>query len=394
MIAYFDCTRGIAGDMIIAALLDAGVDGDQLIRELEKLNLADYRVEISDTARCHIHSKQFKVIVTGEQKEHRHLGRIIDIIEKSELSETVKSRACAVFERLGRAEAQVHNIDISKVHFHEVGAIDSIIDIVGACICFELMGIDEIFYSKIAVGSGTVKCAHGILPVPAPATVKLLEGKRVYAGPGDGELTTPTGSAIITTVGTQKIDLPELELSAVGYGAGSRDSAEYPNVLRVFIGNKNTDNRLETDEISVISFNIDDSTAEHTGLLVEQLLASGVLDVIQVPAYMKKSRAGIKIEVLTKIADEHKIAEMILSQGTSFGVRISHQYRYKLKRKIVRIELPEGNVSVKLGLLGEKLVQIAPEFEDCKRIAEINGRNFREVYACALELARQAHYNE
>jgi len=393
MIAYFDCQSGIAGDMIIAALLDTGIDEQRFKNELNKLSLKDYKIKIYDTKRCNIRSKRFEVIIADKQHNHRNLADITNIIESSKLSTDIKISACSIFNKLAEAEAFVHNCDVANVHFHEIGAIDSIIDIVGACICFDLLKPDKILYSKIATGTGTVKSAHGLLNVPAPATAKLLQGKLICSGQSENELATPTGVAIITTLGQQISDIPEMQLINIGYGAGSREIREYPNTLRVFLGNENIENIAETDEISVISFNIDDSTAEHSAMLAEKLFACGATDVIQLPAYMKKSRPGIKFEILTHIANERRLVETILSESTTFGVRISRQRRYKLKRKILTIQLPEGKVAVKLGFLNDKLVQIAPEYEDCRKLADRTKTNFRQVYASILELARKKYYN-
>ncbi len=394
MIAYFDCKQGIAGDMIIASLLDAGVDEQAFRTELSKINLRNYDINIFETKRCNIRAKRFEVIVPEKQHHHRNLVEIENIIKNSTLNDKIKSQTCDIFNKLAKAEAHVHSCDISDVHFHEVGAIDSIIDIIGACICFELLNIHKIFYSKIATGTGTVKTAHGMLPIPAPATAELLKGKQISEGHSDTELATPTGVAIITTLGRQITSMPEIELVNIGYGAGSREHAYYPNILRLFVGRENISEQTETDEISVISFNIDDSTAEHAGLIAEKLFEHGAIDVIQIPAYMKKSRLGTKFEILAKLSDEFKLINLILSESTSFGVRISRQSRYKLKRKIVKIKLQEGQAAVKLGLLDEKIVQIAPEYEDCRKLADISGRNFREVYARILELARETYYND
>ncbi len=394
MIGYFDCERGIAGDMIIAAMLDAGVKEGEFLRELKKLNLSGYDIKIYQAKRCNIRAKRFDVIVTDKQEHHRNLSDITEIIKSSSLSDCTKARSLEIFNKLGQAEAKVHGCDISDIHFHEIGAIDSIIDIVGACICIEQLEIDRIFYSKIATGKGTIKCAHGLLPVPAPATAELLTGKRIFTGQGEGELSTPTGVAIITSLGEQLRAMPEMELIDVGYGAGAREYQEQPNVLRVFVGKEQAEDLSDTDEISVISFNVDDCTAEHSGFLVDKLFENGALDVIQIPAYMKKSRSGTKFEILSRLSDEPNIIQTILTTGTSFGIRISHQKRYKLKRKIIEIRSNGQTVSVKLGLLGEKLVQIAPEYEDCRKLSELTGENFRQVYARILELARKTYYND
>jgi len=290
--------------------------------------------------------------------------------------------------RLGEAEAKVHGCSVAEVHFHEVGAVDAIVDIVGACICLDLLKADAVLYSTVAVGSGQVKVAHGTLPVPAPATAELLMGRQITAGNRTGELATPTGAAIWTALGTQEVRLPELQLQAVGYGAGTRDDPDHPNVLRVLVGRRETQ-KAETDEIAVLHFNVDDITAEHLGWLAERILANGALDVVQIPAFMKKNRAAAVVQVLAPVAKEAELAEFILTQSTSFGLRIAREKRCKLAREFLVVVLPEGKVRVKLGYHAGKLVQIAPEFEDCRKIAERTGVNYRQLYARAAELARQ-----
>ncbi len=392
MIAFFDCTNGIAGDMIVASLIDAGIEWSDFQRELSSLNLQNFQLELSEVKRAHIRAKHFKVISTEKNPPARHLSEIIKIIDNSKLRNRVKNDAKSVFSRIAAAEAKVHDCEISQVHFHEVGALDSIVDIVGACVCLSMLNIDKVYYSKVAIGTGTIKCAHGLLPAPAPATSNLLLGSRLCRAHGEGEHTTPTGAAIVTALGEQLPDMPEFTLTSIGHGGGTRDNPDYPNILRVFLGNYDLRDSSDIDEITVISFNIDDMTGEHFALLEEELFAKGVLEVVKIPIYMKKSRPGIKVEVLVEIKDVDKIVESIFSQSSTFGVRLCEQRRYKLRRRLVTVELSGCNVGVKLGYIGGKLVQISPEFRDCKAVTEKTGENFKIIYARAIEKCLNSSY--
>jgi len=388
MICYFDCCNGVAGDMLVASLVDAGASWEELGRMLGELHLHGYRLELSDVSRAGIGAKYFKVhLEESHHHHHRHLGDILEMIRQARLPEEVKSRSEKVFLRLGEAEAAVHQCAIEKVHFHEVGAVDSIVDIVGSCICLHLLKVDRLYFSRIAVGSGQIKGSHGVLPVPAPATSRLLVGYEVFTGERTGELATPTGVAILTGLGSQKTGVPELKLSAVGYGAGTRDDAGHPNVVRAMLG-ESEEGMGETDEVSVIRFNVDDMTGEHLGWVAEQLMARGALDVGLIPMGMKKGRPGPLVEVLCVEEKTAELGKFILTQCTSFGVRVSREKRYKLGREFVEVEWPEGTVRVKVGYYQDQAVQISPEYEDCRKIAEKTGRNFREIYSQAAETAR------
>ncbi|MFA5864001.1 MAG: nickel pincer cofactor biosynthesis protein LarC [Phycisphaerae bacterium] len=388
MIAYFDCTNGVAGDMVVAGLLDAGASWTEFLQQIAALNIEGYNLDLTEVSRAGIKAKLFQVNLDHHHHSHRDLNSIIELIQGSKLHDRVISRAVKIFTKLAQVEAEIHNCEISNVHFHEVGAVDAIIDIVGACICLELLNVDEIYYSKIAVGGGQVKNAHGILPVPAPATAKLLLDKQIYSGDRTGELATPTGAAIMVTLGTQKVDLPELTLKSIGYGAGSRDDPNYPNTVRVLLGRQDSQD-LQTDEVTIISFNVDDITGEHLGWLAEQIMGKGALDVAQIPVFMKKSRSATLVQVLSPAEKVDELVEFILTQSTTFGVRLGKEKRYKLNREFVVAVLPEGKVRVKLGYFNKKLVQVSPEFEDCRKITERTGINFRKIYARAAELARQ-----
>lgn len=412
MIAYFDCSNGMAGDMIVASLIDAGADWGQFKRMLHELNIPGYTLDLEQVRRCGIQSRYFRVNLDdghhhehqhgtdksdhhehehghGQRHEHRDLGAIVDLIERANLPERVKTRAIKIFNRLGYAEAHVHGCEISQVHFHEVGAVDAIVDIVGACIGLELLNVETVYFSKVAIGSGQVKGSHGVLPIPAPATAKLLEGCVVDSGGRTGELATPTGAAILTTLGEQKVFMPELNLKKIGYGAGTRDDAHHPNVLRVMLAEENPTGGTQVDEVATLIFGVDDITGEHLGYLSEQLMNKGALDVAQIPMYMKKGRSAVRMEVLAEAGKTDELIEYVLTQGTTFGLRVDRHKRVKLGREFVVVMLPEGKIRVKLGKLGKRVVQISPEYDDCHHAAERSGKNFRDIYLRASEQARQ-----
>ncbi len=388
MLAYFDCTNGVAGDMIVASLIDAGACWDSVSAGLAKLNLPGYRLNLAEVRRGGIRAKQFQVIMDHHEHHHRNLADITTLIQNAPLSDIVKHRAVRIFTRLAHAEASVHQCTINEVHFHEVGAVDAIVDIVGSCIAMDLLNINQFYYSKIAVGSGYIKAAHGTLPVPAPATSKLLEGSTIESGGREGELATPTGAAVLTTLGSQRTELPEMRLKTVGYGAGSRDIPDHPNILRVFLAEEADASHAQTDEVAVLTFSLDNITGEHLGFLAERLLAAGALDVVQFPIYMKKGRSATSVEVLAEPCNVDSLVELILTQGTTFGLRVGRQQRFKLARDMIAVILPEGKIRVKLGYLGQKLVQINPEFEDCRKASDRTGTNFRQIWARAAEQAR------
>jgi hypothetical protein len=385
MLAYFDCFSGLAGDMIVAALVDAGADWDQLRHSLAKLGLPGFEVTLETVKRGGLRSRLFAVRAPAEP-HHRSFPDIISIINQADLQDGVKTRAKQIFTNLAEAEAKVHDCEIDHVHFHEVGAVDAIVDVVGSCVCLELLGIDEVIFPAVPLGSGTVRTAHGELPVPAPATAELLRGFRCYGG-GQGELTTPTGAAILTTIGMQVVGIPHLKTRTVGYGAGARDDQHRPNVLRIIVGEKLGPAQADVDEIGVLSCQVDDMTGEELGLLAERLWSAGVLDVVQIPIYMKKGRPGVMLEVIVPTGEADRLAELILRHSTSFGVRRAPAQRYKLSREMIEVTLPSGTARVKLGYFAGELVQISPEYEDCRRLSLASGPSLREIYRQAVSEA-------
>lgn len=365
-ILYFDIINGISGDMTLATLLDLGVPKQIFLEELDKLNLGkEFKIEITDKFENGIKGTNVNVVV-NEGHVHRNLIDIYDIIDKSTLNDKIKQNAKDIFMEVAKAEAKVHGTSIDKIHFHEVGAMDSIIDIVGSCILLDLLCVDEIYATKVPLGSGFVKCAHGVIPVPAPAVVEILKDVPVKFNNVKGECTTPTGAAIIKTVCDKFVDEVEFEIKQVGYGIGYK-KFEFPNMLRTFIGVKK--NRIQ-NIVWEISANIDDMSSETYSYLYEQILEKGALDIYTEGIFMKKNRPAYKITVLCKEKDLDKFTKLLLVETSTFGVRYQKLKRFMLERKFEKIETKYGNIQIKLGYLNGELIKVTPEYEDCKIIAK------------------------
>lgn len=368
MLAYFDCFSGISGDMTLGVLVDAGVPLEILRSELSKLDLPGYTLSAEEVRRSGISST--KVTVVAEQQKHpaRHLADIDKIINASSLLPVVKQKSLAIFRRLAEAEAKVHGTTIERVHFHEVGAVDAIVDIVGAVIGLEQLGVAEIIASPVNVGSGTVHTSHGKLPVPAPATAELLQGVPFYSSSVTMELATPTGAAIITTLAGSFGPLPKLTVNRIAYGAGSRDVAGHPNVLRLFLGSFY--DAADEDTSVLIETNIDDMNPQIYEHLIERLMQSGAHDAYLTPIIMKKGRPGILLSVLTGEERIDPITDLLFHETTSIGVRVHQVGRKKLQREVRSIETRFGTVRVKMSTRGGEVLTATPEYEDCKRLAE------------------------
>ncbi|MEK7846103.1 MAG: nickel pincer cofactor biosynthesis protein LarC [Nitrospinota bacterium] len=378
-IAYFDCFSGISGDMVLGAMLDAGVDIESVKRELMKLNLDGYEIRVSKVDRNGLAGTKVDVVVDKEKHIHSaNYGDIKKIIEKSGLSERIKNDSIRIFKRIAEAEAKIHNTPIDNIHFHEVGAVDSIIDVVGAAVCIDLLAIDEIISSPVNTGSGTVKTEHGLLPVPAPAAAEMLRGFPFYSSDIKFELATPTGVGIITTMAKEFNLMPLMKTTAIGYGAGSSNFLNLPNILRIVIGE--TYNPLERDSVIVIESNIDDMNPQFYDHIIDRLFEGGALDVFLTPVIMKKSRSAVKITILSLNDKLSRLIDILFKETTSFGLRTYSAERIKLEREIKIIETGYGNVKVKLGMREGEVVAIAPEYEDCKRIAIESGESIKEVY--------------
>jgi pyridinium-3,5-bisthiocarboxylic acid mononucleotide nickel chelatase len=383
-IAYFDCVSGISGDMVLGALVDAGADLRAVERELRKLGLENWNISTGKVKRGAIFATHVKV-ETQEDHHHRGLSMILKRIEDANLAPRAAERARKIFMRLAEAEAKVHQIPIEEVHFHEVGAVDSIIDIVGAAIGFELLGIDEFACSAFDVGAGQVNAAHGLLPVPAPATAELLRGAPVYTSGIPRELVTPTGAAIATTLSTRFAEAPEMTLRAIGYGAGSADLKEKPNVLRLLIGENAIAEPGEHWDapITVIETNLDDMSPQIYGYFVERALEAGALDVFSAPVQMKKNRPGLLVTLLAEPVNVSRLIDLIFRETTTIGVR-THEVRRKiLDREFLPVATPFGEVRMKISRMNGSILNAAPEYDDCRRIATERGIPLKQVIAAA-----------
>jgi hypothetical protein len=361
--AYLDCSSGISGDMFLAALIDAGAPVDRLSAELRKLSLGFYEFKRTRAVRGGLVGTRVEIRVPGEQP-HRSLADIQSLLEKAALPEHGASQALKVFGRLAEVEGRLHNIPLGEVHFHEVGAVDAIIDIVGTCLGLDLLEVSDLVCSPLNVGSGRVEAAHGTLPVPAPATAELLKDIPIYASSVEGELVTPTGAALVSTLASAFGPLPPMKVSWIGYGAGERDFLGHPNLARVFIGE-----RVEAIEgrpgapgdelVSVIEANVDDMSPQLYGHFLEQALAAGALDVTCSSTQMKKNRPGLTISILCDPDRSDALSQLLFEQTTTIGVRIHEARRKVLEREHVTVETPYGSVRVKVARREGKVVNFA-----------------------------------
>jgi len=374
-IAYFDLICGAAGDMIIASMLDAGLDFELLKSELAKIPLDGYSLKTEKTTRHHISATRFEVIIR-ETHSHRGLRDIEKIVDNSGLKDQVKSDAKKIFKRLAEAEAKVHGETIETVHFHEVGMIDAIIDVCGAVIGLDLLGVEKIYCSGFTTGRATVNTRHGTMPVPAPATAELITGFPVRQTDIDREILTPTGAAILSTLADFST-IPDYAPDKIGYGAGRNEFEKLPNFLRLFLGELKL--QYVTDQIALLETNLDRTSPEQIGFLMESLLAKGALDVFIVPIQMKKNRPGQMLSVLCNIEDESKLADVIFSSGATLGIRRSRVNRWKLPREERIVRSKYGDVPVKLAYHGDKVLYF-PEYEYVTRAAQKAQKNFDEIY--------------
>jgi hypothetical protein len=382
---YFDCFSGAAGDMILGALLDAGCPIQTLQETIAKLSLPGVSLRAERVQRHGLAATHARVEVQpGSQKAHRHLPDIVKIIEAARLEPRVASNAKAVFGRLAEAEAHVHGIAVEQVHFHEVGAADAIVDIVGACAGLAALEIERLACSPVPVGSGTVTCAHGLMPVPAPATARLLEGFPVAACDEPGELTTPTGAAILTTLVEEFGPLPDMTVQHVGSGAGTRTGRTRPNLLRLFVGEATGPDAADHDTVTTLEAAVDDATGQALGYACARLLEAGALDAYIVPIIMKKGRPGQLLTVLCRPRDADALEALLFAETSTFGVRRCAARRVKLAREHTSVATRFGPIRVKLGRRGDKIVQAWPEYEDCATAAREAGIPLREVQQTAL----------
>ena len=380
---YFDCFSGAAGDMILGALIDAGLPVAELKRALGSLGVNGWDISADRVVKAGITATKFRVHEERQAGEHRHhhhhLKQIKEAIDRSALSDQGKARAKALFDRLAEAEAAVHNMPVEKVHLHEVGELDSIIDIVGAVFALEWFGADHIVVSPINVGSGVVKTAHGVYPVPAPATVRLLGDAPVYGRDIKAELLTPTGALVLTDYAHEFGPMPAMRVARVGYGAGDRDLEGTPNVLRAVLGASS--GLAEARVVVVIECEIDDMNPQIFGALMDGLHAAGALDVFYAPVQMKKNRPGTLVTIIAKPVDREALVDLMFRETTTIGVRFTEMQRECLDRESVEVSTPLGPVRFKVARRDGRILNAQPEFDDIARIAADRGVPLKEVQA-------------
>lgn len=384
---YFDCFAGAAGDMIVGALLDLGIDFDAFRSALARLPLPGISLRLETVQRRGLAGKKFHVDISVGEQPHRHLSDILAMIDAAGLAPRAARRAKDIFTRLARAESQVHGVAVEEVHFHEVGAADSIVDIVGAAVAMEMLDVEHVYCSPIPLGRGTVECEHGVMPVPAPATARLLAGAATVPGESEGELTTPTAAAILTALSETFGPPPAMEILAVGCGAGSREFGRVANLLRVFLGRENLDGA--TDSVVELSANLDDCTGELLGAAMEKLFAAGCLDVWAAPAFTKKSRPCWTLTALCRPGDVRAAEKIFFTETATLGVRRRACGRTRLLRETVSVETAYGPIRVKLGRLDGRIVTAKAEFADAQAAAEAHGASVRSVLAAAEQAWRE-----
>jgi uncharacterized protein (TIGR00299 family) protein len=388
---YFDCFAGASGDMILGALIGVGVDPRLLLEQLSLLDVPGYEVSFETVDRSGISATR-ALVRAEEGQAHRHLSHILKIIGDSRLADTVKERAVAVFTRLAEAEARVHNVAVERIHFHEVGALDAIVDVVGACIGFELLNVERFVCSELHVGSGMVEMAHGRFPIPPPAVAELLRDAPVYASDIKGELVTPTGAAIISTVCAEFGPLPKMRIERTGYGAGGREYENFPNVLRLIVG-ESTAEASSDERLVIIETNIDDMSPQVYGHVMEEALRRGALDCYLTPVQMKKNRPGTLLSVLCRPADRDRLCQFLLAETTTLGVRFYEVTRRALERETVKVETEFGEINVKVARLGGAVIKGMPEYEECRAAAERACVPLLEVERAALAAFEKSRGN-
>ena len=385
-IAHFDCFSGISGDMVLGAVIDAGVSPDAIRAALDSLGLP-IALEVEKVKRCGFAATK-ATIEAADQEDYRFLPDVEAILAKGNITPKQRDLATRIFRKVAEAEAVAHGMPLERVHFHEVGALDSIADIVGAAVGLDLLGVEKFTSSPVPTGTGTVKCAHGLMPVPTPGTAELLRGVPLAPSTVKAELTTPTGAAIITAVVTEFTASPAMTIDRIGHGAGTKDFLEQPNILRLFVGSSSSDSALrtphsarESDTVVVLETNLDDTPAEVVGYCFERLLAAGALDVFAIPIQMKKNRPGVLLSAIAEAEKGPELEAILFRETATFGVRRHVAERSKLQREAVMVETRWGPVRAKRGWRADGFEVVTPEYEDCARIARDHGVPLREVYA-------------
>jgi hypothetical protein len=391
-IAWFDCFSGISGDMTLGALVSAGWPAEEARSLPRRLGLEGVRVEVRDVRRGPLAAVQVEVVVETTQQPHRHLRHVEEVLARADLPAAARERALEAFRRLARAEAEVHGTSVEQVHFHEVGAADALVDVAGAMLGLESLGVARVMASPPRLGRGSVRSEHGLIPVPAPATALLLRGLPVEIGEVESELTTPTGAALLATLVTDWGPPPAFRLDRVGTGAGSRELAGQPNVLRVLLGEAHEPavaGALRHRRVAVLETALDDENPQHLGALLPRLLAAGALDAMVVPSLMKKGRPGMWLVVVAEPEQAEPLARLLLAETTSLGVRVRHDERVELERRSEEVETPFGRIRLKVASLPGGGERAMPEFESVREAAERAGRPLREVSEAALSAWRE-----
>lgn len=381
--AHFDCVSGISGDMTLAALVSAGWPEQELLALPARLRLEGVAIEVSNVRRGPFAAKHVDVRAPGKQP-HRHLHHVEAILERADLPQRVREQARSVFRRLAEAEAEVHGSTPEKVHFHEVGAVDAIVDVTGALLGLDSLGIDTVSASSLPLGGGFVDSEHGRIPVPAPATALLLRGAPVHGGPVAAELVTPTGAALLMTLATSWGDPPAFRLGAVGTGAGTREFPAHPNILRLLIGERSGASAGERT-VAVLETAVDDDNPQFMSAAMQRLLALGALDVMVAPVTMKKGRSGLWLVVVCEPADARRLSEVVLSETSTLGVRIREERRIELPRRVLEVETRYGTVRVKVARLPDGTERASAEFESVLEVASRSGAGVHVVSAAAID---------
>ena len=384
-IAYLDCFSGISGDMFVGSLLDAGLPFEKLETVLSGLKISGYKISATKEGRNNIFGTRFFVSLQEEDQKVRHLDDIREILKDSDLPLPVIEGSIQVFEKLAIIEGEIHHISPNEVHFHEVGALDSIVDIVATVAGINLLGIEKLFTSRIPVGTGMIASAHGKIPVPSPATIALLRGIPIYHSGQDVEMVTPTGATLITSLCSSFGPMPHMIVDSIGYGVGSRTLVDRPNLLRILIGSDIDKDRSET--VVVLESNLDDMSPELLGYLMDSLFDAGAKDVSFSPIQMKKNRPGTQLQVIGQPEDRERLTAIIFRESTTLGIRYSFSQRAVLKREGLVVDSPWGKMSLKKVINQDGRTVLLPEYEECRRIAQENHLALRDVYAWAAGLS-------
>ncbi len=380
--AYFDCYSGISGDMVLGVLFELGLDEKYLKNQLNKIDVEGYKIIVKKVEKNHIQGTDVNIEVYENQKK-RDYKDILDLINKSKLDKDVKESSKKIFSKIATAEGKIHNTPPEKIHFHEVGAVDSIVDIIGSVVGIKKLQLSNIYCSPLPLGRGFVECSHGKIPIPAPATLEILKNISAYSTDISSELVTPTGAAIITTFAHKFGPMPLMKIKKIGYGAGKTD-LQHPNFLRVIMGEIQSD--FNYDVTTIIETNIDDMNPEIYGYLVEKLYERGALDVFFTHIQMKKNRPGNKISVICNNNDVESIANILFKESSTFGVRFYDTKRIKLSIEERNINTKYGKVKVKIGKFKNQIITVSPEYEDCKKLASENDVPLKDVYELAKRM--------